>query len=108
MSLYAFYLEEREGIKTIEEENGFITYQIMGESIWIKDLYVVPDNRLFGLGSRLADQVKYIGQENKCKVMRCTVCWQALNASDSMCAILAYGFRLKASDANLIYFEKDL
>jgi hypothetical protein len=107
-SLYSFYLEERENVKTVEGTDGFITYYINQDVIWIKDLYIIPTKRLSGAGTMLADFVKSIGLEKKCKWMRCTVCTQALNATTSMKAILAYGFKLKASDANLIYFEKDL
>jgi Acetyltransferase (GNAT) family len=107
-SLFSFYLEEREGIKTIEEESGFITYQIINDAIWIKHLYIAPSMRRLQYGSDMANQIAFIGRENKCKVMRCTVSPIALNASDSLAAILAYGFKVKASDTQFIYFEKDL
>jgi len=40
--------------------------------------------------------------------MVCTVCPAAKNSTESMKALLAYGFKIESSDLNLIYLIKGL
>lgn len=52
-SLYAKYVEERRGAYVIEEEYGFISFELRPtySTIFIRDLYILPEYRRKGLGT---------------------------------------------------------
>lgn len=50
----------------------FAYYSWTGKSIYLDDLYVLPEHRGAGIGTQLMDRVIGIGREEACKKMR----WQ--------------------------------
>lgn len=108
MSLYAEYKLEREGKYTIENEYGFLTYQIDGESIYIENIFVTEKYRLKGIGAQLADEAIKCGKEKCCVKAIGSVVPNTNGATESIAAMLAYGFKLQASANNFIWLEKDI
>ena len=110
MSLYGQYVKERENINVIETEGGFVSYFISKNFIFIKDLYVIPELRMTGIASGLADEVAEIGLDAGCTKMSCTVAIDTNNATESLKASLSYGFKLDSLDSanNLIYLSKEI
>jgi predicted GNAT family acetyltransferase len=108
MSIYADYIREREGFSTIEVENGFATYRVQGEEIYLRDIYVQPSARKGGLASRMADQVAEAGREAGCSRMVGTCCPSTNGSTESMAAMLAYGFKLHSASNDLIVIVKEL
>jgi predicted GNAT family acetyltransferase len=108
MSLYADYLKERENFEIIENEMSFASYQIQGESLYIKDIYILPELRGQGMATDLADQIVMIGKEKGCKFIIGTVSPKDPEATRNLKVLLAYGFHLFRSTEDLIYFMRDL
>lgn len=109
MSLYSFYLKEREGYEVVEAMGGFASYKILSpDEIYIRDIYVVPSERRKGIASELADLVSDIGKNSHCKYLIGSVCPGAFGATESLKALLAYGFQLYQSKENMIWLRKEL
>lgn len=107
-SLYGAYIKEREDFDIVENEFGFATFQINGDSCYIRDIYVVPAMRNREVASELADQIAKIAKENGCIRLTGSVCPQAKGATASLCVLLGYGFKLMASRENFVLFEKEI
>ena len=108
MSLYAKYLEDRTPRKIIESEFGFITYEFTEDGIYIVDVYTVPEARRTGECFKLADMVLDIAKSHDLKFLYGSVCPAANNSTESLKVLLAYGFKLKSSFENFIYFYKEI
>lgn len=107
-SLYARYKQEREGMETIESDKGFITYKIQGNECFIDTLYIVPEARMSGFGSQMADQVTEAAKAANCTFLSATVSPYAPNATEALMAIISYGFKVFKTDATLIYLVKEI
>lgn len=108
MSLQALYAKEREGMETIEEDHGFITYKALPEEYRIFDIYVLPEHRKSGLASRMADQVVSLAKQNGCKIITGSVDTRANGATSSVKVLLAYGFKVLRTEGTMIYFLKEV
>ncbi len=53
----------------------FAYYTWVGKSLYLDDLYIQPEYRSRGIGSRLMNEVFKVGKEQNCKRIR----WQVLN-----------------------------
>lgn len=107
-SMYADYVKEREGIETLETEWGFATYSFKEDYVAIWDLYVKPDFRREGAGTRIADEVCEFAKKLGYKYLMGQVSTKANGAHESMICLLDYGMTLHSSAGELIYFKKDL
>lgn len=108
MSLFGEYVKEREGQEIIESDDGFLTYKAYPEEYRIFDLYVVPSQRRFGIGSKMADEVASLALKNGCKILTGSVDSRANGASSSAKALFGYGFRILRTEGPMIYFVKEL
>ena len=99
---------ERSNNKVYEIPEGFIVYSIDGDRAFIHEIYVDSDFRLKGFGRLMADMVTGIAQESNCKWLYGSVWPQAKQATESMKAIIAYGFKLDSSSENCILFRKEI
>lgn len=100
------YLEERENISYIEEEHGFATYKIIGQDVYLQDIWVEKDFRQTKLASEMADKIVKIAKQKQCKRLIGSVVPSANNSTTSLKVLLGYGFKLFKSQDNFILFEK--
>lgn len=108
MSLWSDYIREREGNAVIEEGWGFIEYRLAPPVCLIHSLYISPGERKRGRGSELADLVAEIARREGCTLLWSQVVTATLNATDSLKAILAYGFRVQDAQNGVIVLTKDI
>lgn len=110
MSLYADYLSERTHDKIVECPSGFATYRYIneGKSVYIIDIYTVPEYRKKGAAGNLADIIASFGKEKGCKEMLGTVVPSAKGSTISLKVLLGYGFELQSAANDLIIFRKEL
>jgi ribosomal protein S18 acetylase RimI-like enzyme len=106
--LYAYYLKEREEFETLEKTNGFAVYKLMGDTVYIRDIYVVPKERKSNLATEMANEIARAAKARGVKKMMGTVCPRDKNATENLKVLLAYGMKLFSSDENLICFMKEL
>lgn len=110
MSLYAKYCRERGIDLILEVEEGFATYRYIagGKSVYIVDIYVVPEARKRSVASVIADTIADEALAKGCTEMLGTVAPGARGSTDSLRVLLAYGMTLHSIEGGLIVFRKDL
>lgn len=65
-SLWAQYSKELMGRMMIEDENSFVSYSFpewAPDCIMVHDMFVVPDQRRTGLGTKVFQQIEEIGRQ---------------------------------------------
>jgi hypothetical protein len=109
MSLYKQYIEERTNKSVIETEIGFVTYSYPNPtSVYIEDIYIVPDDRRLYNASDLANLVIAEAKSKGCTRALGSVVPSARNSTESLKAVLGYGFRLDSSTQDFILLSKDI
>lgn len=107
-SLYAEYVKSREGFESVEEPYGFATYKITGKDCYIRDVYVLPQLRRQKAASDLCNKIKWIAKDVGCSTLITTVAPSANGSTDSLKAVLGYGFKLDSSQNDFIIFKIDI
>ena len=108
MTLFGQYLTELCGKNIIESDIGFITYSFLEDSVYIEDLFVLPDHRKTSEASKMADEVSEIARSKGYKKLMGSVIPANKNSTESLKVLLAYGFKLDSSTTNFILMKKDL
>lgn len=107
MSLYAEYIKERIGRGTVETEDGFATFEYIGEDIvYIVDLYVVPEKRKSHVAVSLADKIceEAIKAGKKFLLGSVDV---TTKSSETSCKVLeAYGMKIHKIAEPMIFYIK--
>ena len=106
MSLHGDYVREREGLDIYEDGNGFATFSINGEECYIVDIYVRPEARRGGHGSRMADRIAQHAKKHGCAYLKGSIDPSTNGATESMKGLLAYGFKLWKIKEPLIFLVK--
>lgn len=107
-NLYANYIKERLGKEVLSFRNAFITYIIDGEECYMEDIYVAPQARRKGVGTAITDEVVKRAKEAGCKYVTGSVDPTTNGATESMKALLSYGFKLTGLHGNLIVLIKPI
>lgn len=109
MSLYAEYLKERTSDLILECESGFATYRYPDDhTVYIVDIYCLPEFRKSGVAKAMADKVVGEAKEKGCTRLLGSVVPSVKNSTVSMKALLAYGLSLDSSTNDFILFKKDI
>jgi GNAT superfamily N-acetyltransferase len=108
MSLWADYIREREGKEIIETDEGFVTYEISGESLYLVDMYVRPELRKTGVAKAFAEEITRIAKKQGCKRLLTTVATNAAGVTISLKVILSYGFEFMQVAPGLLWFKKEI
>lgn len=108
MSHYANYIKEREGFDTLETEHGFATYLAKDNSVYLRDIYVAPEQRRSNVAAKLADQVAAIAKEQGCKLMIGSVDINDKQADRNSRVLVAYGMRFMKQQGSMLYFVKEI
>ncbi len=109
-SLYAQYLRERTTDEILETQEGFATYRYLndGKTVYIIDIYVVPERRKVGYAAELANIIARRAKERGAVEMIGSVMPSAKGSTNSVKVLLAYGMDLQSAAGNMIVFRKDL
>lgn len=107
-SLYAQYIAEREGSGIIENEDGFLVYEIGNGWLFIKDIFVTKEKRNSKLASKMADEAVSKAIEQGVTMMFSHVDIRALNWQESVKFIEKYGCEPVKLENNLLYFQKKI
>lgn len=106
-SLYAQYVKEKYGHECIENEHGFLVYQLCGLTCNIELLYVDKDHRLSGVAKTMVNQlVQSLPKRIKC--LSCEIDTKGNGAFDSYAAIAKYGFEVLNTRGHHIVMVKYL
>jgi GNAT superfamily N-acetyltransferase len=110
MSHYKEYLLEKTNDKIMETEIGFATYRSLndGKTIYIIDIYVVPEYRKTGVAGEMADLILAKEKPSGCVELLGTVIPSNKNSTASLSVLMAYGMKLHSASNDLIVFRKDV
>jgi ribosomal protein S18 acetylase RimI-like enzyme len=110
MSLYANYIKEKTTDHILESEHGFLTYRYLDEdkSVYIIDLYVMPDFRKIGIASAMADHVVAEAKLRGCTKLLGSVVPSNKYSTDSLKVLLAYGMILESASNDFVIFKKEI
>lgn len=109
-SNYAKYLLERANKFIYEDERGFAVYFFLPQSgiCYIEDIFVDSNFRRKGVASFYADEITKIARAQGCTHLMGSVQPGVPGATESMKALLAYGFYLDSVDSKLVYLLKNI
>lgn len=110
MSHYAEYLRERTSDQIIETCEGFVTFRYLNDfkTVYIVDIYVLPEERQNKVASDLANDVVELARKEGCVELIGTVMPSAKNSTTSLQVLLGYGMTLKSASENCIIMRKDI
>lgn len=108
--MYAKYLKERTKDQILEDHGGFVTYRYLddGKTVYIVDIYTVPEARQRGHAAELADRVAAEARGRGCASMIGTVAPSTNNSTTSLKVLLAYGMTLDNAGPDYIVMRKDI
>lgn len=107
MNLLKMYFQEKYGTQLIENECGFIMYNAYPDnSVYVRHLYVKPEERGKGIGKALEDRL--IEREEP-RVIYCDIDLTANNPESSMAQIMyRAGYKIDSVSSSQIILRKDL
>jgi predicted GNAT family acetyltransferase len=109
LSLFAEYLTERTNRHIIEAEFGFATYTYTdNQTVYIEDLYVIPEQRKSGLASKLTNDIIDLAKAKGCTRLLGSVVPSSKTSTDSMKAFLAFGMKLDSSTNDFVVLSKEI
>lgn len=105
--MWAAYQKELWGYETLEVESGFIVYKVFDDHIFLVELYVSPEFRREGLGSRLTKEIEALAKKLDKKTLASRIDITQGGAADSLKAHLAYGFVPYLAESGKIWMKKE-
>ena len=107
-SLFGQYIKERTNREIIENHIGFATYVIEKDSIYIEDVYVLPEYRKNNVASDFVDQIAQIAKDKGLSKILTSVVPSANGSTISLMVCLKCGFKLDSSTNNFILLLKEI
>lgn len=108
MNLYAAYVKEREGKDVLKNENGFITYKIIGQELFLADMFLVKKARGSEVVSQFIEKLVQIGKDNKCSHISANIHLADSGANRTLKAALKLGFKLINANNNILVIVKEV
>jgi GNAT superfamily N-acetyltransferase len=107
-SLYAQYVEEREGAQFIERAHGFAVFKMASDHCYLQDIFVEQEFRQTGLGVELMNEVIEVAKsQGHIKLIGSVV--PSTPFSDNMFKIMqGLGFKLLSSSQDIIFLVKEI
>lgn len=109
-SMWAEYKKEREGVEIISLPYGFVAFKDLPDinAIYIEDIFVKKESRREKVGTYLADEVSKVAKSRERSKLIGSVVPSTPGSHESVLSLITYGFKLRSSELNLIYFEKEI
>lgn len=112
IDMYAAYVKERLGKDVYITDEGFAVYQVFhndqGGHIYIEEIYVKPEFRRKGAGTRIGDAICEIAKGKGIKRVYGSVNTLANGATASMKSLLYYNMEFSHIKNEMIFFVKKL
>lgn len=107
-SHWAAYNEELGGPIFLEKPWGFCSYAMIEGGIWIKDIYIVPEERRKGRGKDLIREIEDIARAAGKTFLIAEAQMNSPVRLDSIKAQIAVGFVPGAADNGVLYSRKEI
>lgn len=106
--MYAKYLKEREGSEIVEKVEGFMVLKFLEDSVYLQDIYVLPEFRKQGMGRKMLEELEILARDAGFSSIVGSCCPTANGSTESLKAILACGFKLRNCEKDIIFLVKDI
>lgn len=108
--MYADYLKETEGYETVENEYGFVTYNIskITKILDVGDIYIKSSERNGVAFSKVYDFIRDLGVKENCVRITCNVLTYQSNPERAMYMMLRKKFKYSHFHDGVIYFYKNI
>lgn len=107
-SLYAKYIEERQGLRSVWKDYGFVTYRIAEKECFIVDMFIECAHRRENKGRALLNELIETAIEQGCDVMTANIMLADPNANGTLRAVLACGFEVKDCGNRVLLIAKEI
>lgn len=108
LSLYSQYIEECFGRYVIEDEKGFVAYDIREDTCCIIDIFIIKEARRTGAFYKLCKQVHDIARNHGCKKIVGFIHLESKMSHASLKAQLSLGMRVVEADRGILRLEFSL
>lgn len=108
MTNWLEYRVETHGHEVVEDDNGFVLFDVNTDELYIADMYVVPEARGTGVARAYLDTLEEEAKDNACRFLTCTVDMQNRVKEKSIAVILGLGFRLVDSNPQRLLFYREV
>lgn len=102
------YIKERENLEVLENETGFLTYEINHDICFMSDIYIKPEYRGTRAAFKLYKQVEEIAVSHGCTTIRGQVDISLPGWEKSLSYMNRLGFREFHIDNYLTYLQLKL
>lgn len=106
--LYAEYVAERQGLKSIWKPWGFVVYRIVGPECFMVDMHITKSERRTGKSRQLAEELASIARELGCELITANIYLKDPGANQTLAAALAQGFEVKSSGNDVLLIAKEI
>lgn len=107
-SLFSLFKKEYANTEVLEVDNGFATFMLKDDMVYLEDIFVRAEHRKSGLATILADNVVSLAKEQGCTVLIGSVNLKSSNPTRSMKVLLSYGMSPSHTAGDMIFFKKDI
>ncbi len=109
LSVYGQYLKERTGRGIVENEDGFASFEYIGDdTVYIVDIFVIPEKRQQRLAATMADSIVAAAVKDGKKYLLGSVDVSANGAEASIKILEAYGMKPHKVAEPMIFFIKEI
>lgn len=105
MKLWGLYIAEREGADIIYNDDGFVTFKMQEDGLYVIDVFVVKEKRKTGAVQELWDSLI---EKIKPKIVYGMTDIAALNWKNSHAFMVKFGFTPYSQEGNTIYYYKEI
>jgi len=85
------YFKEVKDIITVEKEQGFFTYQVREDSVFVEHFYIVPEFRNKKVGQSFVNELYQIAKQHNKKMLKCVVDLETNNYAHNLMIYLHCG-----------------
>jgi len=108
MSMFADYFKEQGQLDTIENENGFVVYQIFKDEFFIKEYYIIPEKRMGNAHVLFFEEIHRLALEAKCSYVSCSVDTTIKDPETPLIFNLKNGFKIHSLSGTKIILTRSL
>jgi len=91
VKMWKDYFKEVKDIITVEKEQGFFTYQVREDSVFVEHFYIVPEFRNKKVGQSFVNELYQIAKQHNKKMLKCLVDLETNNYAHNLMIYLHCG-----------------
>lgn len=108
LDLYSKYVSEREGLQTISEDFGFITFRPEGNECFLSDIFIDAKFRSTGACRKLLSLLCDAAVKSGCDHVSANIFQKDKRCSETLAQALSLGFKVGAFNIGSVTIILDL